>query len=471
MRRAKGPGELERTLAQVAALEQLLDVHEATSLEQATRLEQSLREKEELLDRERVALERYYLVSRATNDVIWDWDILTDELLWNDAIYTGFHFAPGAVAHTIKFWYDHIHPGDQERVVAGIHKVIDDGGDTWSDEYQFQLGTGEYATVFDRGHVARDEQGKALRMLGAMIDLTDRKRAEEALQSANEELEAQSEELQVINEELEQQADELVRQIGVAETATQAMEAARTDAERARGAAEEANRSKSEFLASMSHELRTPLNAIGGYVQLIELGVHGPVTPPQLEALERVRRNQQHLLSLINDVLNFAKIEAGRVEYKSDKLRLTDVVADVAPMIEPQFTAKGLTFETSIAPEITVCADGDKLRQVMLNLLSNAVKFTESGGRVSVDATTEIGPARTVALLRVSDTGCGIPPDKQESVFDPFVQVHRDLTRPHEGAGLGLAISRDLARGMGGDISLRSTEGEGSTFILTLPTA
>ncbi len=289
------------------------------------------------------------------------------------------------------------------------------------------------------------------------------------LRAANEELESQSEELQAINEELEQQTEELTQQTIAAEAATQAMERAREEARQAQTVAENANRSKAEFLAAMSHELRTPLNAIGGYVQLIELGIHGTLTAAQREALDRVQRNQRHLLSLINDVLNFAKLEAGRVEYRIETLRLADVVADLAPMIESQFAEKGLTYESRIAPDVTVRADGDKIRQILLNLLSNAVKFTDRGGRVTIEAPLGDDADPRVGYLCVSDTGCGIPPDKQDSVFDPFVQVSRDPAHKHDGTGLGLAISRDLARGMGGDLWVRSAEGKGSTFTLSLP--
>ena len=243
-----------------------------------------------------------------------------------------------------------------------------------------------------------------------------------------------------------------------------------TEVVRARRAAEEANRAKSEFLAAMSHELRTPLNAISGYAQLIDMGLHGPVTGPQHEALGRIQRSQQHLLSLINDVLNFAKLEAGRVEYEIHDVQLADVVSEVLTIIEPQLVSNRLEARLNVAPNV-VRADREKVRQILLNLLSNAVKFTAPGGRITVDTPTrEDGDqAVGVAFLRVSDTGIGIPRDKQASIFDPFVQVHRNLTRVTEGTGLGLAISRDLARGMGGELRVRSVEGEGSSFTLVLP--
>jgi PAS domain S-box-containing protein len=232
---------------------------------------------------------------------------------------------------------------------------------------------------------------------------------------------------------------------------------------------ETANRAKLDFLRSMSHELRTPLNAIGGYIQLIEMGVHGPINDAQREALVRVHRSQQHLLSLINDVLNFAKVEAGRVEYDLEPLRLADAVVDVIQMLSPQAKVRGITLERSIDAALSVIADREKLEQIMLNLLSNALKFTPPGGRVTFTAERSTGD-QTIAL-HVSDTGIGIDAEKLEAIFDPFVQVKRDLTNTSEGTGLGLAISRDLARGMNGDLTAASIVSEGSTFTLTLPAA
>jgi len=254
-------------------------------------------------------------------------------------------------------------------------------------------------------------------------------------------------------------------------------ESAHAEAEEARASAEAANRVKSEFLATMSHELRTPLNAIAGYAQLIELGVHGPVTDAQRESLRRIQRSEQHLLSLVNDVLNFAKLEAGRIDYDVTDVVLMDVVSSVTPMVEPQLAEKNLRYDVDIASDVVVRADADKLQQVLLNLMSNAIKFTERGGRISVnlgtrscdDANASEAPTGCV-LLRMTDSGIGIPRERQEAIFDPFVQVDRHNTHTIGGTGLGLAISRDLARGMGGDLRVRSVPGEGSTFTITLPT-
>ena len=232
--------------------------------------------------------------------------------------------------------------------------------------------------------------------------------------------------------------------------------------------AERANRAKAEFLAAMSHELRTPLNAIGGYAELLELGVSGPVTEQQREHLDRIRRSQQHLLGIINDILNFSRIEAGQLTYDVVPVPVRDALQSVVHMIAPQASAKNLLLEALDCPADAIArADGSKLEQILLNLLSNAVKFTSSGGRITLSCTrTE----RDVSI-HVRDTGMGIPADQTEAIFEPFVQVGRSLTNVREGTGLGLAISRDLARAMGGDVTVKTDVGIGSTFTLQLPAA
>jgi signal transduction histidine kinase len=236
---------------------------------------------------------------------------------------------------------------------------------------------------------------------------------------------------------------------------------------RERVAADEANRAKSVFLASMSHELRTPLNAIAGYVDLMRLGIPDPATKAQLDYLARVQRAQQHLLGLINDVLNFAKLEAGRVEFQTREFGLAPLIEDAIEMMMPAFTARRLDCRVVPGPDIVLRSDPEKVRQIILNLLSNAVKFTDPGGCVSVGWSVN----EHKVAIDVRDNGIGIDPAEQDRIFEPFVQVDADLTRERQGTGLGLSISRALARGLSGEVTVRSEPGAGSTFTLHLPTA
>ena len=235
----------------------------------------------------------------------------------------------------------------------------------------------------------------------------------------------------------------------------------------ARAEADAANQVKTQFLATMSHELRTPLNAIGGYAELIEMGIHGPVTAAQREALMRIQRSQRHLLGLVNNVLNLVKLDTDHVRYDVADVPVEQALQFVAETTGPQLQAKHLRYEQSPCAGVTVRADPAKLRQILINLLSNAIKFTDDGGTVRVHCTHE----GTHVRIEVHDSGCGIPADQLDVIFDPFVQVDRRLNRPIEGTGLGLAISRELAQAMEGQLTARSVVGEGSTFTLRLPSS
>jgi signal transduction histidine kinase len=238
--------------------------------------------------------------------------------------------------------------------------------------------------------------------------------------------------------------------------------------EEAKKEAEAANRAKTDFLAVMSHELRTPLNAIDGYAELLEMEVHGPLTDQQRQSLSRIRKSQRHLLTLINDVLNFSRVESGNAHYDLGVVRLADVLASCDALMRPQMEHRRLTFTVDLcAGELAVTADADKLRQILLNLLTNASKFTPAGGSVRMWCNSSADRVQ----ITVADTGRGIAPEQVERIFEAFVQVDSRLTRTEEGVGLGLAISRDLARGMHGEISLVSEVGKGSAFTVTVPRA
>ncbi|MDB4884006.1 MAG: ATP-binding region ATPase domain protein, partial [Gemmatimonadetes bacterium] len=262
------------------------------------------------------------------------------------------------------------------------------------------------------------------------------------------------------------QALESARLYAAARAACSEADAARADAERARAEAESANVAKTHFLRTMSHELRTPLNAISGYAQIIEMGIHGPVTPDQIIDLASIRRSQVHLLEMINAVLEYAKLEAGHMEYELRPVAVADALDWAQALVAPQARARSIAIvvQPCQSDHVTM-ADAQKLRQIVVNLLSNAVKFTKLGGRIDITCTRE----SAAVMIHVKDSGIGVPSDKLEAIFDPFIQVYSTFTRPHDGTGLGLAISRELARGMGGDLTVASVYGQGSTFTVRLP--
>jgi signal transduction histidine kinase/CHASE3 domain sensor protein len=296
------------------------------------------------------------------------------------------------------------------------------------------------------------------------------------LQDQAIEMESQQSHLQEQATELEMQSEELKSSIEQLEEQTALAEQARVAAEDSTRSAEEANRAKSLFLTTMSHELRTPLNAIGGYVDLLALEIRGPLVDAQREDLRRIKKSGQHLLSLINDILNLAKIESGQLDLHIREVPLASVFENVDTLVAPQLNSKGIAYVfPQCDPRLHVRADSDKLQQILLNVLSNACKFTNEGGRVTVECDARADGAdgkREMVAIAVRDTGRGIAQDKLDKIFEPFVQIDRHLTGvSQQGVGLGLAISRDLARSMAGDLVAQSELGVGTTFVLTIPRA
>ncbi|HEY2856096.1 MAG TPA: ATP-binding protein [Gemmatimonadaceae bacterium] len=293
----------------------------------------------------------------------------------------------------------------------------------------------------------------------------DVEEAREQLEQQAAELEQQAAELESTTSDLESSNAKLRSANETLAARTREAERARGEAETARHEADEANRAKSEFLAAMSHELRTPLNAIIGYAQLLEVGVHGSVSGEQLADLGRIQRSAQHLLGLITDILNFAKLESGRVQYEIESTHLDEVLASVEELIAPLAAAKRIQYSLRIdCKSDRVCADSEKLRQILINLLSNAIRYTEPDGQVIVSCDAD----DQHVMINVRDTGVGIPADKLEAIFEPFVQVSRAYAGQRQGTGLGLSISRDLAQGMGGELTVRSEIGKGSVFTVRL---
>jgi signal transduction histidine kinase len=280
-----------------------------------------------------------------------------------------------------------------------------------------------------------------------------------ALEESNSLLQNQARQLEHQTNEARELAHELA-------LTNEELRAVISEAKKAWAVADAANRSKAEFLAVMSHELRTPLNSIGGYVDLLEMELRGPLTDAQKSDLSRIKRSQEHLLGIINDILNFTRLEATELKFDIIDVPLRALIGDLDAVVNSLARAKSLKYRCDFPPgSVYAHTDPDKLRQIMINLLSNAVKFTPEAGRVRVSCRVK----DRLISIRVEDNGPGIPADKQEAVFEPFVQLNRGLTRTTDGTGLGLAISRGLARGMGGDILLKSDIGRGSVFTVTVP--
>jgi len=233
----------------------------------------------------------------------------------------------------------------------------------------------------------------------------------------------------------------------------------------AREAAEHANRAKSDFLASLSHELRTPLNAIGGYAELLQLGIHGPVSTEQAEALERIQASQRHIQGLISSVLELSRVDAGMTHFDMQTVELEEILTMCDALTAPQMRQKKLCYtRESTESSIELIADPEKLRQILLNLLTNAIKYTDSNGRVSLSVESDADFVR----IKVSDSGRGIAAADFDRIFEPFVRI-QSSGGVDAGVGLGLPISRRLARGMGGELKVESTLGGGSTFVLSIP--
>jgi PAS domain S-box-containing protein len=314
-------------------------------------------------------------------------------------------------------WLSVLHPDDVATTIERWTRSLKTGEPY---EVEFRLWDANQKTFrwhLGRAHAQRDESGRIIRWFGTNTDIEESKRTQEDLRRLTDE-------------------------------------------------ALEANRAKSDFLAAMSHDLRTPLNAIGGYAQLLEMGVRGPVTDAQKADLERIQRSKNHLDRLVSDVLSFAKLGAGRIELRCEPIKVKHLLGSVLDMIRPQLAEKQLKLAPlTVDPELRIKADLDKAQQILINLLANALKFTPAGGTISVS----VEAAETRVAISVNDTGIGVPEDQLERIFEPFAQAKRALVVSDAGVGLGLAISRQLARAMDGELTVKSAVGEGSTFTLTIP--
>ncbi|HEX5645472.1 MAG TPA: PAS domain S-box protein [Nitrospira sp.] len=370
----------------------------------------------------RLSEERFRLIARAANDVLWDWDLTTNALWWNDGFQRTFGYDFASIELGIESWTSRVHQDDWTAIQASIHQVIDSGGHDWWGEYRFRHADGSYRYVFDRAYVVRNEQGHAVRMVGAMLDLTARKQAEETLRQAKAEAEA-------------------------------------------------ATRAKAAFLATMSHEIRTPMNGVIGMTGLL---LETELTQEQREYVDTVRRCGEHLLDLINGILDFSKLEAGKAKLEVIEFDLRTLVEDVLALLAERAQTKGIELCLLVQAEVPTALRGDpsQLRQILTNLVTNAIKFTECGEvvvRVGLDRTSADEGEDLVSLrCEVRDTGIGMTPAQCGRLFQPFSQADSSTTRKYGGTGLGLAICKQLAELMQGAIGVESTPGQGSCFWFTV---
>jgi PAS domain S-box-containing protein len=296
----------------------------------------------------------------------------------------------------------------------------------------------EFDTEVSLNHIEVDEQSMVLALVR---DITERKHAEKKIQQLLDELKLHA-------AELEKRVEERT-----------------ADLELAKERAESADRLKSAFLATMSHELRTPLNSIIGFTGILMQGLAGPFNKEQFKQLSMVQNSSHHLLALINDVLDISKIEAGQLEVSLKQFNFHQSLETVIATVKPLAEKKGLTLETAISPRVKeIESDARRVEQIILNLLNNAIKFTDKG---SVTLQCEV--VDNAIVTRIIDTGIGIHEEDVGKLFKPFSQIDTGLSRTHEGTGLGLSICKRLAEKLGGTVSVTSTFGSGSTFVLTLP--
>jgi signal transduction histidine kinase len=336
-----------------------------------------------------------------------------------------------------------LHPDDREMYLTAYLAAFE-AHQPLAIEYRLQRHDGEYRWVIEHAIPRFTAEGEFAGYVGSCVDITEQIEQRLALAESAAQLEE-------LTAELEQTVEEL--------------ELRREEADAARAAADEASRAKSRFLAVMSHELRTPLNAILGYGDLLDAEVAGPINDGQRQHLHRIQQSALHLLALINKVLSFSRIEAGKDVAELEPVDLAELARDAVALVEPQAARQGLELRVEIlATPVEVETDPGKVRQILLNLLSNAIKFTETG---VVDFAMAVKGESIIFTVR--DTGPGIPEAEHTRIFDAFMQADQTRTRKKGGTGLGLSVSRELARLLGGEITLESAPGEGSTFRVVLP--
>jgi PAS domain S-box-containing protein len=347
----------------------------------------------------------------------WWQDLVTGEVGWTDQTMRLLGYEPGTVAPTFDGFITRVHPDDRERVLQEIAATITPET-TASYHARFPLPSGEWGTFHSLGNVVCDAEGRAIRIAGTLQDVTDQKNAEATL-------------------------------------------------ERALAAAAAANLAKSDFLANMSHELRTPLGSIIGFTNVLRKNKRGNLQAADLNYLDRIQTNGRHLLGLIDEILDLAKLESGKHEVSVTSTEVGRVIIEVAQLLEGQAITRPAALKVEVPAEPVVLAlDAESLKRVLINLAGNALKFT-ADGTVTIRLTPAAHDGR--AQIEVVDTGIGIPPERLDTIFEPFEQAGTSTTKTHGGTGLGLSISRALCAAMDCSLSVESVVGLGSTFRVLLP--
>ncbi len=368
----------------------------------------------------------------------WAWNSATRQALyWSEEMFRIFGIHPQDAGTTTEEFWQRIHPEDRDRTRELLLKAAA-GNMEYEHDHRIVLPDGTIKHIHAIGHPVLDEHGQVVEYVGTAVDVTERKRAEDELRKHREHLE------ELVKERTEQLAD-------------------------AKARAEAANRAKSTFLANMSHELRTPLNAVLGFSRLLKNDPH--VTPPQQETLDVIVRSGEHLLNLINNVLDMAKIESGRVALKESEVDLPRLMHEMQSLLGVGAVEKGLRFALEHDPDLPrfVAVDTGKLRQVLLNLLGNAIKHTDSGGvKLRARLASIHGAEKAQVRFEVEDSGPGISQEDCQRIFIPFVQLG-DQATAQAGTGLGLAICKQYVEVMGGQIGVTSQPGKGSVFYFEIP--
>jgi two-component system CheB/CheR fusion protein len=357
----------------------------------------------------RVANERFRIVSKATNDAIWDWDLATNSMWWNEGMTTLFGYAPGSIGPDLAWWHECVHPDDRGHVMASLDRAIRSRDPHWRSEYRFRRHDGTYRHVLDRGYTISDAQGKAARMIGSMSDVTEQKRAEDALR--------------------------------------------------------ENDRRKDEFLAMLGHELRNPLAPIRTAVEILRR--KGSPDPSLVRQRDVIARQVENLSRLVDDLLEVSRISRGTIRIQRGPTDSALVLARALESVRHQIDARHQVLAVAEPDHpIPLHVDATRLAQVLANLIQNASKYTATGGRIWVSVTAEEGHA----VFLVRDSGQGIPPDMLEKVFEMFVQADRSIDRSQGGLGVGLTIVRRLVELHGGTVvAFSEGPGKGTAMTVRLP--